>query len=65
MKKERIIGKDTLLYKGVLCVYIDRAHDAIYWAARHGMTITDTVTAENGERFDIYTGRGLGCAIPV
>lgn len=49
----------------LLSVYsIDRAHDAVEWGHRHGMTCRNTVTAENGHRFELWEGNGFACAIP-
>lgn len=64
----RILYKDTFLYRGVTLIHIDRSYDALYWINRHGLTKIDTVADFNsGALFDIYENkeRGLGTAIPV
>ena len=64
----RILYKDTFLYKGVELIHIDRARDAMYWINRHGMTKTDTVMDyKSGAWFDVYRNdaRGLACCVPV
>lgn len=62
----RILYRDTMLYKGVTLINIDRTCDALYWCNRQGMTKTDCVNV-SGVNYDIYfnTARGLACAVPV
>ena len=45
-------------------LYIDPCYDAIAWNSRHGMRKADTVTADNGEMYDIWKGNGYANAIP-
>lgn len=64
----RILYKDTFLYRGVSLVNIDRSYDSMYWINRHGLVKIDTVMDFNsGAWFDIYENRqlGLATAIPV
>lgn len=66
--KNRIFSKETLLYKGVLLIHIDRSYNAIYWVKRQNMTFCERIKTENtGEMFDIWENRarGLACAIPI
>ena len=51
MSNTRILYGNTLLYKGVTLINIDRTCDALYWACeRQGMTKSDSVTLETGEK---------------
>ena len=66
--KNRILYRDTLLYRGTLLIHIDRARDALYWCRRHNMTFTETITTDDtGETFDVYENQAenLSCAIPA
>lgn len=65
MGNTRILYGDTLLYRGVSLIHIDRTFDARHWAARKGLVLVDTVTA-GGETLEIYINekRNLACAIP-
>ncbi len=67
MNNTRILYKNTLLYKGVSLINIDRSPSSHYWIERQGMTKADNITLESGEKFDIYRNdaRGLACAIPA
>ena len=67
MNNTRILYGNTLLYKGVNLINIDRSYDALYWCCRHCMEKTDSVILKSGEKLDIYRNdkRGLACAIPV
>ena len=68
MSNTRILYGNTLLYKGVTLINIDRTCNALYWACeRQGMTKSDSVTLETGEKLDIYENRqrGLACAVPA
>ena len=67
MNNTRILYGNTLLYKGVNLINVDRSRDALYWCCRHGMEKVDSIVLESGEKLDIYRNdkRGLACAIPV
>lgn len=66
MNNTRILYKDTLLYRGVLLISVDRTYDAIYWCNRHGLTYKETVETEKDGKFDIWSDeKGHSCAIPV
>lgn len=67
MNNTRILYGNTLLYKGVNLINVDRSCDALYWCGRHCMEKTDSIILESGEKLDIYRNdkRGLACAIPV
>ena len=67
MNNTRILYGNTLLYKGVNLINVDRSYDALYWCCRHGMEKTDSIVLESGEKLDIYRNdrRGLACAIPA
>ena len=67
MNSTRILYKDTLLYRGVSLINIDRSFDALYWCGRHGMEKVETIVLQSGETMDIYRNdkRSLACAIPV
>ena len=64
----RVLYKDTFLYKGVQLIYIDRDRNAMYWINRQGMKKADTVMDYNsGDMYDVYRNdaRGLACCVPV
>ena len=66
--KNRVLYKDTLLYRGVSLVYIDRSFDAVYWINRHGLSFVETIeTDDTKQRFNIYRNekRNLATAIPA
>ena len=48
-------------------VTIDRTRSAKEWAERFGMKKCESITADTGEKFDIYRNdeRGLANAIPA
>lgn len=48
-------------------ITIDRTYDALDWCKRKMMVCIDTIKADTGEKFDIYTNfqKNLICAIPV
>lgn len=46
-------------------VSIDRTYYGPEWCQNHGMRVTETITADTGEKFDIWRLEGkLVCAIP-
>ena len=54
-------------YDGAMVVHyhIDRTYYGPEWCQKHGMVITDTIEADNGEKFDIWRrGNESVCAIP-
>ena len=70
VRKNQITFSDQLWIRrgGVLSIIsIDRTYDALYWMNRHEMTRRYSITAENGEIFDIYQNDQYDriCAVPA
>ena len=71
----KIIFRRRLCYGDSLWIYrngflmehigIDNTYDAIYWCNRKGMAVREVVTADNGNRYAIWTNDNLVCALPV
>lgn len=59
---------DTLVANCNGCIErinIDRTHYATEWNRKHGMVPVETVETDSGERFIIWRGKDLACAVPV
>ena len=63
-------GKELMIWgrnrSGLLAsILIAPEYDAADWNIRHGMKKVDTLTAEDGNDYDIYCGNGYISAVPV
>ena len=67
MKKARIICKDHIVVNGTIIHIENMNHAHMDWMNRNGLTETETVETDNGQRFTVWANwaRHLACAIPV